>query len=333
MKQKNMYALIVVLVLVVGFLAGGLLMGVGDGFTFAVTEPTTQVVEGEEVIVQEVQCESSTTPTVTLNVYDSTPDNTGTILNSDYNVTLFAVENGALSLIGETTAGTGIEVPVNTTVAAFLEDKDGTHDVYGSRKDFFVGCQENIIKNEAIGVQDAALSTAVYNVTGGDTTANTAAAPTTIAAGGTASFKVNVSTSTANARWGTLQEGATALIVLDYDEDDMKKPESGSGLVEVPVPQGHKDTDVTASSDQSVAYVMDATLLSDSFTQGIDLYFTAEAASGATNPDTDSNIGITIYDKEMYQNDAGVFVVGYRDMDASYGDLGETNQTDIFHVE
>jgi len=289
----------------------------------------TQPQEQDLSVVQ--TCEGSASLTLTYNIFDETAGNQTTSLNSDYNVVYY--ENGVYK--GMVAAGTAISTVPNATLTLYAIDGDATHDVYGFSDVVQMGCGSQT-QASIRGMQDSALTVVMYDMSTGIAVANTAAATTTLGAGEGIDAQWYLKASTAQARYGTTEGGAKALIVLDYNSLVFKQPEimsvEGGTAVRDVVPNGHIATSVTGSSaNASVAYIVTTENLAN--LNSIKVNWRAEALTGTTNASTaDGNVGITVYDSEMYQNDAGAWVVGFRNADDGT-DLGETNQTDVFYVE
>jgi hypothetical protein len=325
-KNKNRDKLIMggLAVLVIGLLLSSMGILNLSAFSVANGQLTTQPQAQDPSTVQ--TCEGSASLSLTYNIFDETPGNQTTSLNSDYNVVYY--ENGQYK--GMVAAGTAITTVPNATLTLYAIDNDATHDVYGFSDVVTMGCASQT-KAAVKGMQDSALTVAMYDISAGTDTENTATAVTALGAGEGIDAKWFVKASTSQARYGTTEGGAKALFVVDYNSLVYKQPivtsvDGGTASIDV-VPNGHVATAVTDNANTSVAYVITTNNLAN--LQNIQVYWQAEALTGSTNPD--SNVGVTLYDSEMYQNDAGQWVVDFRDADSA-ADLGEANQTDLFYT-
>jgi hypothetical protein len=275
-------------------------------------------------------CETSASLALVYNIFDETAGNSTTALNSDYNVIYYF----GTSYAGNVAAGSSISVPTNTKVTLYAVDATGAHDVYGFSDSVDMICSGQTL-SKTKGMQDSATTVVMYDTSTGIETANAAATPVTLGAGNAAVGQWYVKASTAQARFGTTEGGAKALLVIDYNSLIYKQPtvtsvEGGSASLDV-IPNGHNTTAVTGDATSSVAYLISTNNLAN--LNAIKVNFQAQALTAATNPAaTDGNIGVTLYDSELYQNTNGQWVVGFRNADTS-ADLGEANATDTFHVE
>lgn len=321
-KNNNVLIGILVLAVIVLFASGMGLVNL-TGFSVANGQLTQQPLPQAPPVNT---CEGSANLSLVYNIFDETVGNETTSLNSDYNLVYY--ENGVYK--GMAQAGSTLTFAPNATVTLYAIDDDSTHDVYSFSDVVQMECSSKVAAVNR-GMQDSALTVAMYDVSTGIETANTATAVTTLGAGEGIDAQFYAKASTAQARYGTTQEGAKALFVVDYNSLVYKQPkinsvEGGSYAIDV-VPNGHISTSVTANANASVAYVITTNNLAN--LNSIKINWGAEALTASTNPD--SNVGVTVYDSEMYQSAAGPWVVGFRNADTA-ADLGEANQTDIFYT-
>ncbi len=325
MAKINITYVLIAILLIGALFVGGVLklpaQSIGGG------QATTQPEQAQAVPT----CEQSTALTLTYSVFDETAGNTATSLNSDYNLVYYF----GSAYAGNIAAGSSITgIPTGTTVTIYAVDAGGAHDVYGFNDVVQMGCKSEA-KSVPRGMQDSAVTVVMYDVSTGIEAVNTDTAPVTLGAGQAVDAQWYVKASTSNARFGTTQEGAKALLVIDYNGLIYKQPvissiEGGVASVDV-VPNGHVSTAVTANATTSVAYLITTNNLANN--KHIKINFKADTLTASVNPAaTDGNIGVTLYDSEQYQKLDGTWVVGFRNADTG-ADLGEPNATDIFHVQ
>jgi len=277
-------------------------------------------------------CEQSTSLNLSNNVFDSTPGNQSTSLNSDYNILYFFGSNYA----GSVAAGTQITgIPSGTTVTlyAISGTKLGVGTTaYNFSKVVQMGCKSDTVMLS--GAEQSAITSAMYDISTGTDVANSSTAATAVGAGQTAKAKLYVQASTANKRYGTTELGAKVLAVFDYNNLDWKQPvvdsvDGGTAVLDV-VPNGHSNNAVTADGTASVAYLVTTNNLVNN--GSVTIKFHADALTATTNPTAaDGNIGVTLYDSQMYQKLDGTWVVGFRNADSGT-DLAATNATKVFYA-
>jgi hypothetical protein len=326
MTKKLNWTYILIVVIAVGALfMGGVLqmpaLSIGQGQWTTQPQPQAPALQ---------TCEGSAALSLTYNIFDSSPGNQTTSLNGDYNIIVY--ENGSYKTM--VSAGSAISTVPNATLTLYAIDDAGDSTVYGFSDVVQMQCN-SITKSEPKGMTSSTLTPVMYDMSTGSQVANTAGAPTTLGAGQGPNGKLYVSVTTPNARFGTTEGEAMVLVVMDYNSLIYKQPaitsvEGGTATIDV-VPNGHIPTAVTAHGTGSVAYLIETDRLSN--LNNLSINFRAETLTALTNPAaTDGNVGITLYDSEMYQSAAGPWVVGFRNMDTG-DDLGRANVTDVFHVE
>lgn len=259
--------------------------------------------------------------------------NPGTDLTNDYNAIVYRVSGGTETVLSNAPATTQLtKVACGDQLKIVFTDADSTHDVAGFIETYSVGNEETQVVQVAKGRQDTALSTVVYQ--SDYITANNGGSPQAYAAAADMKGRLDITASTSGGAWSTAQDGAKLLLVFDYNVITTSKVEvtnvsNGSYNNGAGVPSGHSSTSVVSSSRASDATEITSNVLKDG--DELEIKFTASALP-TYDPNTDSNIGITIYDKELVKNtDTGVWEIVYRNQ-VSNADVGETNVTDIFHV-
>ena len=271
--------------------------------------------------VQET-CEGSTGIGVTYTAYDAL--NPGSAL-TDYNVTYFV--NGVLG--GVTATGTQFTVASDSVLTLYLQDSSG-HDVYSYIDTVHVGCKPLVLQ-AAKGMQDGSLTLTVYQ--SDDITANSEGAPETLGSGADALGRMRVKEATNDAFWSTTEGGQKFLVIADLNSQafstfEVTSATPSTAVAKVAVPSGHSSLDTT-NCLLSVAYEVTSDNLRDYGV--VDVAFRAPAMSGI-NPGTDSNINITVSDKELYLNTlTGQYMLDYRNA-VTNADLGETDATDEYHI-
>lgn len=334
---KNNIKLLIYATLAVALLA---LVGVGlmffDGFgqgqLFAVT-PTQLLDQPGPPVGILGTCESSTDLTLTYNVFDENPLNQGTSRNADYNVSFYF--DGTFAGSTATAGEISTIVPVNTKVDLFLTDNtdaNGTN-AYGFSDSVQMGCRSQSVAVTK-GARTGALTSAMFDVSSGTDTANTVGAATAFGAGATLDYKWFNKVSTVNTRFGTTEGGAKALLVMDYNPAVEKAPtvtEVSDGTFAIStVPNGHVSNQIVSSATTSTAYLITTDRLSQLRSLSIKGQLTALTAS--SNPTSaDGNVGFTLYDSQLYQDDSTLWVVGFRDINDGI-DKGRANITDTFHA-
>jgi hypothetical protein len=282
-----------------------------------------------DVSPQNITCEKGTADAITFQVLRLSPDGAKADVTSDYN---FDVRKDGVS-VGTTTGATAINLSKLASYNVTGVDKDGTHDVYYFNKSFATGCEANEVIVLAEGVEDTALSTTIYSLAGGVETANSVGSPTTIGAGGKISGRVYVEATTANGAWSTANGGRQIGIAFDYNATSHKQPSitrvsDGSAGSAQSAPLSF--TAVNATSGKEVFFIITSESLID--LGNIEIDFEVEPRLDTTNPADDSNIGITIFDKEGYLDASLGYSVGFENADDGT-DIGESNVTDNFHVD
>lgn len=312
-------------------LAGVGLIMFGGGQLFAVT-PTQQIDQPGPPITALGTCESSADLTLTYNVFDENPLNQSTSRNADYNVHYYF--NGTFVGITDSAGQISSVVPVNARVDLyFIDATEAGTTAYGFSDTIQMGCQNQAISVPR-GMLTGGLTSTMYDISTGLPTANAVGTPTAIGAGGTIDFEWFNKVSTVNTRFGTTEGGAKALLVMDYNSLIEMPPvitELNAGTFEIStVPNGHTSTAVVSSATSSIAYLITTDNLSQLRSLSIKGQIrTLTASSDPTG--TDGNVGFTLYDSQMYQNDATLWVVGFRDVNDGT-DKGRANVTDEFHV-
>jgi len=301
-----------------------LIFAIITGFNFGTLSITGERPSDiDKPIVPVVTCNSATSNVLSFSVYDEF----GNSLTSDYNI--WYTVNGAEK--ASQAASSTVTVAPSDVVAYRMIDKDGTHDVYGFSGSVVAECKTAQSIELTKGMQDTALSTTMYDISGGADTVNADGSAATVGAGATAKFKMYVAATTNDGVWSTSEQGRELGVAIDYNSLVYKQPiitsvSSGSFELLSGTPNGH-----TQSTGNSTAfYVVKSDALKD--LGDLTLKFQAEAATGSTNPSAaDGNISIMIYDKEMYQKLDRSWAIGFRNADTA-ADLGETNASDIFYA-
>lgn len=336
-KQKisgAMWIVIILLIVAVLFGAGILQYGAGGiSFSLAGAGQGSTLQPSQQTSPNLVKtCEQSTSLSFTPTVLDKTPGYTGSDLSSDYNVVYFVNGQGGTT-VNAATSITG--VPTNSRVLLYLIDKDATHDVYGSSYAFDMGCTPKGVINIPQGMQDASLTTVVYDTTSGTETANTATAMTTLGAGATARGQLFVRADTARAYYGTSEGGSAALLSIDYNSSVYKKPMiasivGGSASDYTGTPVNHTVTSVVTTATQTAYYLISTDNLANGNSIAVNWY--VDPLTATSNPSgADANIGFTLFDSELYLRSNGDWEVGFTNADDGSA-LGETDATDIFYV-
>ena len=304
----------------------------GGGQLLAVT-PTQQLDQPGPPAGILGTCESSTALTLTYNVFDENPLNQSVSRNADYNVSYYF--DGEFAGVVTSAGQISTVVPVNTKVDLFLTDNtdvNGTN-AYGFSDSVQMGCRSQSIAVTK-GMRTGALTSTMFDISSGTQTVNTVGATTAFGAGATLDYEWFNKVSTVNTRFGTTEGGAKALFVMDYNPSVEKAPtvtEVSSGTFAIStVPNGHVSNQVVSTATTSVAYLITTDRLSQLRSLSIKGQLTALTAS--SNPTSaDGNVGFTLYDSQMYQDDSTMWVVGFRDVNDGI-DKGRANITDTFHV-